>query len=161
MCISIQSKSEVFCRRVFLPPCMSLFLHNTIYLENILCFFAYRFFATFIMQKCTILMCFRSGYFAPYISFSIMSDQKQNCLSFGQKRQIVCLLDEGVSHFVDRLDSFCTYLSSIVDSIDNIRIYICLIVVDLEQWFPTFFEYCTPNAFQGNLKYHLLHIQSW
>ena len=62
-----------------------------------------------------------------------MSDQKQNRLSFGQKRQNFCLLDEGVSHFVDRLDSFCTYLSSIVDSIDNIRnIYICLIVVDLE-----------------------------
>ena len=62
-----------------------------------------------------------------------MSDQKQNRLSFGQKRQIICLLDEGISHFVDRLDSFCTYLSSIVDSIDNIRnIYICLIVVDLE-----------------------------
>ena len=62
-----------------------------------------------------------------------MSDQKQNRLSFGQKRQIFCLLDEGVSHFVDRLDSFCTYLSSIVDSIDNIRnIYTCLIVVDLE-----------------------------
>ena len=50
-----------------------------------------------------------------------MSDQKQNRLSFGQKRQIVCLLDEVVSHFVDRLDSFCTYLSSNVDSIDNIR----------------------------------------
>ena len=50
-----------------------------------------------------------------------MSDQKQNLLSFGQKRQIVCLLDDGVSHFVDRLDSFCTYLSSNVDSIDNIR----------------------------------------
>ena len=50
-----------------------------------------------------------------------MSDQKQNRLSFGQKMEIVCLLDEGVSHFVDRLDSFCTYLSSIVDSIDNIR----------------------------------------
>ena len=50
-----------------------------------------------------------------------MSDQKQNCLSFGQKRQIVCLLDYDVSHFVDRLDSFCTYLSSNVDSIDNIR----------------------------------------
>ena len=45
----------------------------------------------------------------------------QNRLSFGQKRQIFCLLDEGVSHFVDRLDSFYTYLSSIVDSIDNIR----------------------------------------
>ena len=50
-----------------------------------------------------------------------MSDQKQNRLSFGQKRKIVCLLDEVVSHFVDRLDSFCTYLSSNVDSIDNIR----------------------------------------
>ena len=50
-----------------------------------------------------------------------MSDQKQNRLSFGQKRQIVCLLDEGISHFVDRLDSFCTYLSSIVDSMYNIR----------------------------------------
>ena len=50
-----------------------------------------------------------------------MSDQKQNRLSFGQKRQIVCLLDEGVSHFVDRLDSFCTYLLSNVDLIDNIR----------------------------------------
>ena len=62
-----------------------------------------------------------------------MSDQKQNRLSFGQKRQIVCLLDEGVSHFVDRLDSFCTYLSSIVDSIDNIlNTYICLTVVELE-----------------------------
>ena len=54
-----------------------------------------------------------------------MSEQKQNRLSFGQKRQIVCLLDDGVSHFVDRLDSFCTYLSSVIDSIDNIRnIYI-------------------------------------
>ena len=60
-----------------------------------------------------------------------MSDHKQNCLSFGQKRQIVCLLDEGVSHFVDRFDSFCTYLSSIVDSISNFRIHIGLIVVDL------------------------------
>ena len=50
-----------------------------------------------------------------------MSDQKQNRLSFGQKRKIVCLLDDGVSHFVDRLDSFCTYLSSVVDLIDNIR----------------------------------------
>ena len=40
-----------------------------------------------------------------------MSDQKQNCLSFGQKRQIICLLDEGVSHFVDRLDTFCTYFT--------------------------------------------------
>ena len=50
-----------------------------------------------------------------------MSDQKQNRLSFGQKRQIVCLLDDGVSHFVYRLDSFCTYLSSNVDLIDNIR----------------------------------------
>ena len=72
------------------------------------------------MQKCTILMCFRSGYFAPYIIFSIISDQKQNRLSFAQKRQIVCLLDDGVSHFVDRLDSFCTCLSSNVDLIDNI-----------------------------------------
>ena len=27
-----------------------------------------------------------------------MSDNKQSCLSFGQKRQIVCLLDECVSH---------------------------------------------------------------
>ena len=62
-----------------------------------------------------------------------MSNQKQNRLTFGQKRQIFCLLDEGVSHFVDRLDSFCTYSSSILDSIDNIRnIYICHIVVDLE-----------------------------
>ena len=62
-----------------------------------------------------------------------MSDQKQNRLSFGQKRQIVCLLDEGVSHFVDRLDSFCTYLSSIVDTMYNIRnTCICLILVDLE-----------------------------
>ena len=34
-------------------------------------------------------------------------------------------------------------------------------IYTLIQWFPTFFEYCTPNAFQGNLKYHLLHIQSW
>ena len=50
-----------------------------------------------------------------------MLDQKQNRLSFGQKRQIVCLLDDVVIHFVDRLDSFCTYLSSIVDLIDNIR----------------------------------------
>ena len=50
-----------------------------------------------------------------------MSDQKQNRLSFGQKRQIVCLLDDGVSHFVDRLDSFFTYLSSNVDLIDNVR----------------------------------------
>ena len=50
-----------------------------------------------------------------------MSDQKQNCLSFVQKRQIICLLVEGVSHFVDRLDIFCTYLSSIVDSIFYIR----------------------------------------
>ena len=33
---------------------------------------------------------------------------------------IFCLLNEGVSHFVDRLDSFCTYLLSILDSIDNI-----------------------------------------
>ena len=47
--------------------------------------------------------------------------------------EIVCLLDEGISHFVDRLDSFSTYLSSFLDSVDNIRnIYICLIVVDLE-----------------------------
>ena len=45
----------------------------------------------------------------------------QNRLYFGQKREIFCLLNEGISHFVDRLDSFCTYLSSIVDSIDNIR----------------------------------------
>ena len=44
-----------------------------------------------------------------------------NRLSFGQKRQIVCLLDDGVSHFVGRLDSFCTSLSSNVDLIDNIR----------------------------------------
>ena len=52
---------------------------------------------------------------------------------FWTQKAIFFLLDEGVSHFVDRLDSFCTYLSSIVDSIDNIRnIYICLIVVDLE-----------------------------
>ena len=51
-----------------------------------------------------------------------MLDQKQNRLSFGQKRPIVCLLDDVVSHFVDRLDSFCNYLSSNVDSIDNIRI---------------------------------------
>ena len=50
-----------------------------------------------------------------------MLDQKQNRLSFGQKRQIVCLLDDGVSHFVDRLDSFCTYLSSNGDLINNIR----------------------------------------
>ena len=50
-----------------------------------------------------------------------MSDQKQNRLSFGQKRQIVCLLDDGVYHFVDRLDSFFTYLSSNVDLIDNDR----------------------------------------
>ena len=42
-----------------------------------------------------------------------MSDQKQNCLSFVQKGQIICLLVEGVSHFVDRLD-FSTYLSSTV-----------------------------------------------
>ena len=61
-----------------------------------------------------------------------MSDQKQNRLSFGQKRQIFCLLDEGVSHFVDRLDSFSTYLSSIVDSYIIFVIHICLIVVDLE-----------------------------
>ena len=61
-----------------------------------------------------------------------MSDQKQNRLSFGQKRQIFCLLDEGVSHFVDRLDSFCTYLSSIVDSYIIFVIHIGLIVVDLE-----------------------------
>ena len=62
-----------------------------------------------------------------------MSDQKQNCLSFGKKRKIVCLLDEGVSHFVDRLDSFCRYLSSIVDSIYIILvIHIGLIVVNLE-----------------------------
>ena len=50
-----------------------------------------------------------------------MSDQNQNRLSFGQKMQIVRLLDEDVSHFVDRLDSFCTYLLSIVESIYNIR----------------------------------------
>ena len=61
-----------------------------------------------------------------------MSDQKQNRLYFGQKRQIVCLLNEGVSHFVDRLDSFCTYLSSIVDSIYNIRntyMYVSLLLI--------------------------------
>ena len=50
-----------------------------------------------------------------------MSDQEQNRLSFGQKRKIVCILDDGVSHFVYRLDSFCTYLSSNVDLIANIR----------------------------------------
>ena len=50
-----------------------------------------------------------------------MWDQKQNCLSFGKKRLINCLLDEGISHFVDGFDSFCTYLSSIVDLIDNTR----------------------------------------
>ena len=50
-----------------------------------------------------------------------MSDQKQNRPSIGQKRQIVCLLDEGVSYIVDRLDRFCTCLSSIVDPIYNIR----------------------------------------
>ena len=62
-----------------------------------------------------------------------MSDQKPNRLSFGKKRKIVCLLDEGVSHFVDKLDSFCRYLSSIVDSIYIILIiHIGLIVVDLE-----------------------------
>ena len=62
-----------------------------------------------------------------------MSDQKQNRLSFGHKRQFFFLLDEGVSPFVDRLDSFCTCLSSILDSIDNIcNIYICLIVFDLD-----------------------------
>ena len=70
-----------------------------------------------------------------------MLDQKQNRLSFWKKRQIFCLLDEVVSHFVDRLDSFCTYLSSIVDFIDNIRnIHICLIVVDLEKWFPNLYS---------------------
>ena len=35
-----------------------------------------------------------------------MSDQIQNRLSFGQKREKSSLLDEGISHFVDRLDSF-------------------------------------------------------
>ena len=61
-----------------------------------------------------------------------MSDQKKNRLSLGQKMQIVCLLGERISHFVDRLDSFCTYLSSIVDSIENIRNTIGLNVVDFE-----------------------------
>ena len=36
------------------------------------------------------------------------ADQKQTSLYFGEKSQIVCLLDEGVSHFGVRLDSFCT-----------------------------------------------------
>ena len=49
-----------------------------------------------------------------------MLDQNQNWLSFVQKMQFFCLLYEGVSHFVDRFDSFYTYLSSVVDSIDNI-----------------------------------------
>ena len=50
-----------------------------------------------------------------------MWDQKQNCLSLGKKRLIICLLDEGISHFVGGFDSFGTCLSSIVDLIDNIR----------------------------------------
>ena len=67
-----------------------------------------------------------------------MSDQKQNCMSFVQKRQIICLLDEGVSHFVDRLDIFCAYLSSIIDSIFYIRnlLLILSIVVNFE-YLPT------------------------
>ena len=61
-----------------------------------------------------------------------MSDQKPNRLSFGQKRQIVCLLDEGVSHFVDRLDSFVrTYQVLYIPYIIFV-IHICLIVVELE-----------------------------
>ena len=62
------------------------------------CFCVSFFFATFTMQICVFLVCFPSGYFAPFIRFSIMSNQKQIRLSFGQKRQIVCLLDDGVSH---------------------------------------------------------------
>ena len=46
----------------------------------------------------------------------------QNSLSFAQKREIVCLLDEGVFHFVDRLDTFRTELSSVVDAIYDICI---------------------------------------
>ena len=55
-------------------------------------------------------------------------------LSFGQKRENFCPSDELVCHFVDRLDSFCMYLSSIVDFIDNIRnIHLCLNVYNLEE----------------------------
>ena len=55
----------VFCPRVVLPlrvilaPCMPLFLHNTIYIENIVCF-CYLYHA-----KMYNLNVFRSGYFAP------------------------------------------------------------------------------------------------
>ena len=78
------------------------------------------FFCYLYHAKMYNLNVFWIGLFCSLIIFSIISDQKQNRLSFGQKRQIVCLLDDGVSHFVDRLDSFCTYLSSNVDLIDNI-----------------------------------------
>ena len=41
---------------------------------------------------------FSIGLFCPIkLALLEMSDKKQNRLSFGQKRQIVCLLDEGIS----------------------------------------------------------------
>ena len=55
-----------------------------------------------------------------YLLYNVGSEAKSPV--FGQIRQIVCLLDDGVSHFVDRLDTFSTYLSSDVDLIDNNRI---------------------------------------
>ena len=88
-----------------------------------------------------------------------MSDQKQNLLYFEQKRKTVFLLNEGVSHFVDRLDSFCTYLSSIVDLIDNIRsiyIYICLIDVKFPVYLPSGllyrFQKCNNNDKLSNIE---------
>ena len=82
-----------------------------------------------------------------------MSDQKQNRLSFGQK--FFCLLDEGVSHFVNRLDSFCTYLSSIVDSIYNIRNIFVSLSVDLEYVATSLCSLLSNTGFFASFPMHL------
>ena len=85
------------------------------------CFLRIEFFGYLYHAKMHNLNVFSIGLFCSlnYLLYNFGSEA--NRLSFGQKRQIVCLLDDGVSHFVDRLDRFCTYLSSNVDLIDNIR----------------------------------------
>ena len=88
----------VFCRRIFLPPrvifppCMPLFLHSTIYLENILYFFAYRFFCYLYHAKMYNLNVFSIGLFCHlnYLLYNVGSEaklhvfwtEKANCLSF-------------------------------------------------------------------------------
>ena len=90
--IYIQLKSGLLPPRIILPPCMPLFLHNTIYKENILCFLRIGVFCYLYHAKMYNLNVFSIGLFCPlnYLLYNVGSGaksplfwtEKENCLYF-------------------------------------------------------------------------------